>query len=118
MINAIVIRSDKILKGLSWFINVKAITIYPFIIIKENVNGYDFKRTMSHEKIHYNQQESLLIIPFYILYGIEYIYRILKHGKKDAYRNISFERECYKNETDFNYHYTRCSFGWIKHLKK
>lgn len=56
---------------------------------------------LNHEKIHTAQMKELWYIPFYIIYLLEWIVRLFKKG--NAYRNISFEREAYRNEHDMNY---------------
>ena len=53
-----------------------------------------------HEKIHIAQQKEMLVIPFYLWYFIEWLVRLFKKG--NAYQNISFEREAYVNEYNFN----------------
>lgn len=59
---------------------------------------------VNHEKIHLRQQLELLIIPFFVIYGIEFLVRLIQYKNWNiAYRNISFEREAYKNEKDLNY---------------
>ena len=45
----------------------------------------------------------------------EYIIKLFIHGK-DAYRNLSFEREAYGNENDFEYLKNRKPYSWIKYL--
>ena len=81
----------------------RGITLFPFIIVSEN----DLKQdsvTINHEKIHIRQQIELLILPFFIWYGIEFlIKRLIYKDKNAAYRNISFEREAYTNEKTLNY---------------
>lgn len=47
--------------------------------------------------------KELLYIPFYIIYGVEYIAKIFKYGFKGAYNNISFEKEAYEHERDLTY---------------
>ena len=69
------------------------ITIYPFILVRDKAlkNNAVF---INHEKIHLRQQAELLILPFYIWYGIEYFIRLMYYGnRRKAYRNICFERE-------------------------
>lgn len=56
---------------------------------------------LNHERIHTAQMKELWYIPFYILYLLEWLYRLTQKG--NAYRNISFEREAYANEGDMNY---------------
>lgn len=67
------------------FKGYKAISIWPFIFVRKDCsfNSTDF----NHERIHLRQQIELLVIPFYIIYFIEWIFK--------GYRNISFEKEAY-----------------------
>lgn len=51
--------------------------------------------------------KELLYIPFYILYGLEYLKNLWKYTPHKAYLNISFEREAYANENNFEYLKTR-----------
>jgi len=72
---------------------------------------------MNHERIHIKQQLELLILPFYVIYLIEFGIGWLRHkNKKKAYMNISFEREAYKNDTDFSYLKKREWWAWKKHF--
>lgn len=79
------------------------ITLWPFIVIKK----VDLKLDtvfINHERIHLRQQLELLIIPFFIWYGVEYLIRLIQYKNTYlAYRNISFEREAYHNETNLQY---------------
>lgn len=81
----------------------RGITLFPFIVVSEQ----DLKQNpimINHEKIHIRQQAELLIVPFFVWYGIEYLVRLFIYkDKHKAYRNISFEREAYSNEKDLNY---------------
>ena len=73
---------------------------------------------MQHEKIHIRQQMELLILPFFIWYGIEYFIRILQYKNMHlAYRNISFEREAYANESQNNFLQNRKFWNFLKYLK-
>ena len=79
------------------------ITIYPFVFLKHRKLKNDVI-LINHEKIHLRQQIELLIIPFYIIYLLEFFIRLLQYRKwYVAYRNISFEREAYRNENDLDY---------------
>lgn len=60
------------------------------------------KETINHEEIHWQQQKELWIIPFYIIYGIEFLLK--------GYRDISFEKEAYNNAHDKNYLLARKRF--------
>lgn len=59
-------------------------------------------KLLTHEAIHTAQQRELLYIGFYLLYLLEWIWQIII-PPKGAYRWISFEREAYANERNFNY---------------
>lgn len=70
--------------------------------------------TINHENIHTAQMRELLYVPFYLLYLLEWLYRLLFHTKT-AYRGISFEKEAYANQTDINYLATRKHYAQWKH---
>jgi len=74
-----------------------AITHWPFVFYKN-----DSARMRRHEEIHGVQQKELLVIPFYIIYCIEYLFK--------GYRGISFEKEAYDNQSNINYLKTRKQF--------
>ena len=89
-----------------------------------NLFGYLFCRDKSeindiivnHEEIHTSQMKELGYIPFYVLYFIEWLIRLLFKG--NAYRNISFEREAYSNQYNLDYLKERKHYNWIKRLFK
>jgi hypothetical protein len=59
----------------------------------------------------------LLYIPFYIIYFLEYLVRLITlQSHKKAYRAISFEKEAYANQQDSSYKDTRKLYSWIKYL--
>lgn len=101
----------------SRFFPYPAMAIYPFILIKHDRLREDAS-LIFHEKIHHCQQLELLIIPFYILYGINYLVNLLKYRHHDkAYREIVFEREAYAMDKDLNYLKRRKLFAFIGFLK-
>ena len=73
------------------FKGYKAMAMWPFIFARKKLSEID----INHEQIHLAQQLELLIIPFYIIYLIEWIFK--------GYRNISFEKEAYTHQEDMNY---------------
>lgn len=99
------------------------ITLFPFILINKwlydnNINKMSIDVILNHERIHIRQQLEMLVIPFYIWYGIEYLFRYCQYRNwHKAYINICFEREAYKHEREFNYLKSRKYFQWIKYLK-
>ena len=115
-----IIYSDKILNRLSIFMKIGGITLWPYIILREKYrdNSSYFEKgkvTINHESIHIKQQQEMLVIPFYIWYGLEYLVKLFVYGN-GAYRNLSFEREAYTNENDFEYLKNRKFWSWIKYL--
>lgn len=48
--------------------------------------------TLKHEQIHWEQQRKCWYIGFYIIYLYEWITK--------GYKNISFEKEAYENESN------------------
>lgn len=93
------------------------VTVYPFVFLK-----YDKLKTdevlVNHEYIHLKQQLELLVIPFYVFYGFEFLIRLLQYRRwKTAYRNISFEREAYINEDNLEYLDRRKTWQFLKYLR-
>ena len=109
-----VIENSKIPKMLSLFIDVWAITLYPFIICKGKMN----QQTRTHEIIHLHQQRELLVIGFYVLYVLFWLRHLIQHRSLVmAYACIPFEREAYDNDTEFTYPLNRKRFSWVKYLR-
>ena len=74
---------------------------------------------MNHERIHLKQQLELLILPFFIWYGLEFLVRLLQYkNRREAYLNISFEREAYHNEFNLEYLKKRPFWCFLKYLCK
>lgn len=115
-----IIYSDKILNRLSWFMKIGGITIWPFIILREIYDASPpwrrkAARIINHESIHIKQQEELLVLPFYIFYILEWLLKLPFYGKQ-AYYNISFEREAYENDDNLSYLKTRKRYSWLKKI--
>lgn len=94
----------------------RGITLFPFIFLLRKED----KRNMilvNHEKIHIRQQLELLIVPFFIWYGVEFLVRLVQFKNwSRAYRNISFEREAYSNEKDLDYLKKRPFWYFLKYV--
>lgn len=72
---------------------------------------------INHERIHNAQMRELLFIPFYIIYIIEWLVRLLQHRNAHrAYMAISFEREAYAHGHDHTYLHRRPRFAWLRRL--
>ena len=81
----------------------RGITVFPFILLTHKKDRED-KVIINHEMIHIRQQVELLVLPFFLWYGIEFLVRWLQcKNRHIAYRNICFEREAYANEKDLYY---------------
>lgn len=116
-----------------------AITIWPLVFVrKDELDRFDGVAA-NHEDIHGEQQKEmlaagallgglmvmitgslwwLLLLPAYFWwYLIEYALRSM-FGTGNAYRNISFEREAYANEKDFDYNRNRSPFAWLRYMKR
>jgi hypothetical protein len=106
--------------GTKYFIptGYRGLTAFPFIFVKYRSDKENLV-FINHEKIHLRQQLELLVLPFLIIYVSEYLVRLIQYGNRDlAYRNISFEREAYDNESDQDYLEKRRLFSFIKYLGK
>ncbi|MBL1407748.1 hypothetical protein [Sphingobacterium faecale] len=95
-----------------------AVTVFPFIFVR-TVKMTQDKVLMNHERIHLQQALELFVLPFYILYALEFLIHLL-HDRNfnNAYRNISFEREAYARETDLHYLKTRKRWSFIKYYAR
>ncbi len=96
--------------------NFNAIAIWPFIFLKNKNLKFD-DVLINHEKIHLHQQKEMLWLLFFIWYFIEFSVKLSIYKKPmEAYRNLSFEREAYDNEMDFNYLRKRNFWNFINYL--
>lgn len=104
-----------------WFcklIGVRGIMLYPFCIVNNKKN----KNLVRHEKIHFKQANELWVIPFYVMYLIDYLNqkKKVKHLNANirhhiAYRAMYFEQEAFMNDYKPDYLTTRPKFNWKKY---
>lgn len=74
-------------------LGVNGITLYPFVFLRERSPE---RTIVNHERIHYEQVKRLGMLRFYALYLKEYFQNRLKGmGHRQAYLEISFEKEAY-----------------------
>lgn len=93
----------------------KAITLWPFIVVRDGQRMFEWD--IIHEKIHLRQQIELLILPFYLVYLVNYLVLLVKYrNKHKAYRGICFEKEAYSNERGRDYLKNRKFWNWTKYL--
>ena len=52
----------------------RGLTLYPFVLIS-NAKDRNDKVFLNHEKIHIRQQLELLVLPFYVWYILEFLFR-------------------------------------------
>lgn len=95
------------------FKGFKAINLFGVLFVRKDAMLTSC--TLNHEEIHTAQMKEMLYILFYLWYVIEWIVRLF--GKENAYRNISFEREAYSNETYMSYTSKRKHFAWVGYIK-
>jgi hypothetical protein len=88
--------------------------LFPFILVRQPNPG---PILVNHEQIHLRQQIEMGVLPFYLWYLIEYLIRRVRYRDHyEAYRNISFEREAFANETNLVYLRTRRWWGFWRYL--
>jgi len=96
--------------------NFNGLTLWPFVVLRYQELKKDAV-FLNHERIHLRQQAELLVVFFYLWYSFEFLLRWIKYGNRfEAYKNISFEREAYHYENDFNYLKYRKAYGFFKFL--
>ncbi len=96
--------------------NVAAMALWPFIILRNRDLKYN-QRLLNHEKIHLRQQLELLVIFFYLWYGIEFLIHFFRYKDQyTAYRRISFEREAYENDENLNYLKKRTLWSFLNYM--
>ena len=93
-----------------------ALTLFPLILVK--VKGLVYNKVLvNHERIHLRQQLELLVVPFYVVYGLEFLVRfIIFQNRNKAYRAISFEREAYSNEANLQFLEKRPFWNFMRYF--
>ena len=80
----------------------KAIMLVWWLIVK--TNAVITAKFINHEEIHERQQKEMLVLPFFIWYGIEWFVLFLKYRDwMTAYQHIRFEQEAYRHQNDLSY---------------
>ncbi|GAA4236318.1 hypothetical protein GCM10022291_20380 [Postechiella marina] len=93
------------------------LTIFPFVFLKRKALRHNAV-LINHERIHLKQQLELFILPFYVFYSVEFFvkFMVYRHWHL-AYKNISFEREAYANESNFHYLKQRRFWNFLKYIR-
>ncbi|MDB5121374.1 MAG: hypothetical protein JWN56_2592 [Sphingobacteriales bacterium] len=98
------------------FLPASGMALFPFILLNHRQLKTDI-RVINHEKIHLRQQLELLVIPFYVLYLIDYFINLLKYKNHHrAYMNIVFEKEAYLMDHELNYLTNRKFWTWLQYF--
>ncbi len=106
----IIIRDSKVPVMLSLFVDIAAITLFPFIFIR---TGQDSDRIIRHETIHFYQYVETAVIGFLLLYVTDWLRGLLRYRNPDkAYMRIRFEQEAYDHETEEGYPENRQAYAW------
>jgi len=69
-----------------------------------------------HEMIHTGQMKELGYVFFYLWYVVEWLIKLCFYGKQ-AYYNISFEREAYIYQDCLGYFTVRKRYSFLKYLR-
>ena len=112
-----------------------AITVIKWIFVREEYKYLDgsriYNKMINHESIH--EQQILDFTPemfpswlrytvgsicFYLLYGLEWLFKLIPCliKKKNAYRSLCAEQEAYNNEMDFKYIENRPKLFWLRKI--
>ena len=79
-----------------------AINLFGVLFVRNEYKDKLNERILNHEAIHTAQMKELAYVGFYVIYILEWVYRLIFHTKT-AYRGISFEREAYDNQSYSGY---------------
>ena len=110
--NPIIIKNSRVPALLSWTMFVYAITLFPFVFIRDEGNV----RTITHETIHFRQYVETLVIGFLLIYLFDYIRGLIKYRDSEkAYYQIRFEQEAYSRDFYDGYLEKRKLFAWTKY---
>ena len=94
-----------------------AINLFGILFVREEYSDRLTPEIINHECIHTKQMKELLYIFFYIIYLLEWIFRVLFTNDRfthNAYRNISFEKEAYTHMNALDYLNKRKLFSMWK----
>ena len=93
-----------------------AMNLFGILFVRKDVKYKLDDIAINHEAIHSEQMKELFYIPYYIIYLLEWLYKVLfKYPfSHKAYRDISFEKEAYIYEEDLGYLKRRKHFAMWK----
>lgn len=100
------------------FMKVSGMALFPFILVSQKsfIKDEDIIR---HETIHLKQQLELLVLPFYLLYFLNYLINLCRYKNHyKAYFEIIFEREAYAKDKDILYLLHRPFWAFMAYFKR
>lgn len=107
--NPIIVKNSKIPKLLSWVVDVWAITLWPFIFIRDEGS----EDVIRHESIHIAQYNELFVVGFLAIYLWDFIHGLAKYKNRQvAYEMIRFEQEAYAFAEKGGYLEKRTRYKW------
>lgn len=93
-----------------------AINMFSILFVRKEFYPLE-ERTMNHEQIHSEQMREMFYLGFYIWYIVEWLLRLLQYYNfKEAYNNISLEKEAYTKEKELTYLSSRRRFSFINYI--
>lgn len=95
------------------FKGFKCINLFGVLFVRDGLKMS--RMELNHEAIHTAQMKEMGYVLFYMCYVLEWLVRLL--GKGNAYRNISFEREAYRNQDVYDYLKYRDPWSWVRYIK-
>ena len=108
----ITIVAPRFTRAISWVIDVAAITLFPFIISRDEMSP----DVLQHETIHILQQKELFVVFFYLLYVWDWLKGLIKYrDRQKAYFQIRFEQEAYDQMYKEDYLTQRKKFSWLNY---
>jgi len=111
-VKPIIIKNSRVPRFFSWFFPVSAITLFPFIFVDGEPEGW----LIRHETIHFKQYLELLVVGFFLVYAWDFLRGMIRYRNvADSYYNIRFEQEAYRNESNPHYLQERAWFAWRKY---
>lgn len=97
-----------------------AMNVFGLLFARKEYKGRLSQKTLNHEAIHSAQYKELGYIFFLPLYLLEWFVKLFYYGfrSKVAYRNISFEREAFEHQYEYDYLKSRKHYAWVKKIFK
>ena len=96
----------------------RALTVWPCVFVRKDCANRFTERDERHETTHALQQAELLILPFIILYVLEWLLKLpfCKFNMDRAYMSISFEQEAYDHQAEVYYNEVRWHYAWTRYI--